>query len=398
MNPIKKAYCRCFQKVFHIALPILPYRNPKIHKSLTEIPEILRKNKVKKPLIVTDQNLSAIGAVERLKYILTKERIEYALFDEVYPNPTTQLVLDATAVYYENHCDGVIAYGGGSPMDVAKALGVKLVHPHKSLEQMGGILKVHKRLPLIIAVPTTAGTGSETTLASVIVSSSTRHKFTINDFPLIPRYAILDPETIHTLPEHIGATTGLDALTHAVEAYIGRSTTKETRYDSEHAVKLIFENLEAAVWHESQEAEAAMLEAAHFAGRAFTRSYVGYIHAISHSLSGQYNLPHGWTNAVLLPIILRKYGSCVHEKLAKLAVVAGLGDESLGSAELAERFISAIEAKNRMFNLPDKVEAIYEEDIPEMAAYADKEANPLYPVPILWDQKQLAKIYKEVMA
>ena len=145
---------------------------------------------------------------------------------------------------------------------------------------------------MLIAIPTTAGTGSETTLAAVLINADTRHKFTINDFQLIPKYAILDPSTIHTLPVSIAATTGLDALTHAVEAYIGRSTTRQTRADAEKAVKLIFENLDASVNHESTEAESAMLKASHYAGRAFTRSYVGYIHAVSHSLSGQYNHPH----------------------------------------------------------------------------------------------------------
>ncbi|MDE7251071.1 MAG: iron-containing alcohol dehydrogenase [Lachnospiraceae bacterium] len=396
MNTLKKIYCRCFQTVFRIALPILPYRNPEVRNHILEILDILKKEAISKPLIITDQTLSSIGATDSLQKVLTENRIPYALFDGAFPNPTTALARKATDFYRGNNCDGLIAFGGGSPMDLAKAVGVMLARPDKSLEKLAGILKVHRKLPALIAIPTTAGTGSETTLAAVLIDADTRHKFTINDFPLIPRYAILDPSTIHTLPVSIAATTGLDALTHAVEAYIGRSTTQQTRADAEKAVKLIFENLDASVNHDSTEAESAMLKASHYAGRAFTRSYVGYIHAVSHSLSGQYNLPHGWTNAVLLPLILKRYGSAVWKKLAKLAICAGIGNPAEGEEALAKRFIAAIEEKNNRYDIPCHIDAIRQEDIPLLASHADKEANPLYPVPVLWDAEELEKIYREV--
>lgn len=396
MNTLKKIYCRCFQTVFRIALPILPYRNPEVREHISEILDILKKEAIYKPLIITDQTLSSIGATDSLQKVLIENRIQYALFDGAFPNPTTALARQATDYYRENNCDGLIAFGGGSPMDLAKAVGVMLTRPDKPLEKLAGILKVRRKLPVLIAIPTTAGTGSETTLAAVLINADTRHKFTINDFPLIPKYAILDPSTIHTLPVSIAATTGLDALTHAVEAYIGRSTTRQTRADAKKAVKLIFENLDASVNHESTEAESAMLKASHYAGRAFTRSYVGYIHAVSHSLSGQYNLPHGWTNAVLLPLILKHYGSTIWKKLAKLAICAGIGSSSESEEVLAKRFIAAIEEKNNRYDIPCHIDAIRQEDIPLLASHADKEANPLYPVPVLWDAKELEKIYREV--
>ncbi|MCM1125713.1 MAG: iron-containing alcohol dehydrogenase [Lachnospiraceae bacterium] len=396
MNIFKKIYCRCFQTAFRIALPVLPYRNPEVREHISEIPEILKKEAVVKPLIITDQTLSSIGAVDGLQKSLTQSGTDYALFDGAFPNPTTALARQASAYYRKNQCDGLIAFGGGSPMDLAKAVGVMLARPDKPLEKLAGILKVHRKLPVLIAIPTTAGTGSETTLAAVLIDADTRHKFTINDFPLIPKYAVLDPSTIHTLPVSIAASTGLDALTHAVEAYIGRSTTRQTRADAETAVKLIFENFDTAVRHETVTAERAMLKASHYAGRAFTRSYVGYIHAVSHSLSGQYDLPHGWTNAVLLPLVLKRYGSAVWKKLAKLAVCAGLGTPEEGDNILAERFISAIEEKNRLYDIPCHIDAVRKEDIPLLASHADKEANPLYPVPVLWDAKELEVIYQEV--
>lgn len=395
MNILKKIYCRCFQTAFRIVLPILPYRDPEVRSHISEIPEILKKERISKPLIITDQTLSSIGATDGLQKALTENKIHYALFDGAFPNPTTALARQTAAYYQENHCDGLIAFGGGSPMDLTKAVGVMQARPDKSLEQLAGILKVRRKLPVLIAIPTTAGTGSETTLAAVLINADTRHKFTINDFPLIPAYAILDPSTIHTLPVSIAAATGLDALTHAVEAYIGRSTTRQTRVDAEKAVKLIFENFDAAVCHESITAESAMLKASHYAGRAFTRSYVGYIHAVSHSLSGQYNLPHGWTNAVLLPLILKRYGSTVRKKLARLAICGGIGNSSESEEVLARRFISEIEEKKRRYDIPCHIDAIRQEDIPLLASHADKEANPLYPVPVLWDVKELEEIYKE---
>ncbi len=396
MNQFKKLYCRCFQLVFRALLPILPYKNPEINRYINDVPNILYKNKISKPLIITDENLSKLGATDSLRNLLNSQNIDYAYFDGAFPNPTTDLAKQTALFYKTNNCDGLIAFGGGSPMDLAKAVGVIIARPNKPLEKMAGILKVHTKIPLLIAIPTTAGTGSETTLASVLISSETRRKFAINDFPLIPKYAVLDPVTIHTLPIEIAASTGLDALTHAVEAYIGRSTTKETRTYALKAVSLIFENLDSASNHESEDAERCMLEAANLAGRAFTRSYVGYIHAVSHTLSGKYNLPHGWTNAVLLPIILKKYGSAVEKKLAELTVSAGLGNYTEPNEVLANRFISAIDEKNKKYNIPNRIDAISYEDIPLMAKYAEKEANPLYPVPVLWNAEELEKIYKEV--
>lgn len=398
MNVLKKSWCRVFQVSMRAVLPVLPYRNPKVLSRIADIPAALSAGQVCKPLIITDQNLSRMGAAGCLERVLTGAGVPWAKYDGTLPNPTTDMVEQALTVYRDNGCDALIAYGGGSPMDLAKALGVRLMRPDRPLRKMAGILKVRRRLPLLIAVPTTAGTGSETTLAAVIIDAGTRHKFAINDFPLIPRYAVLDAETIHTLPAGVAASTGIDALTHAVEAYIGRSTTRGTRSDAEEAVRLIFANLDAAVGHEGREAEAAMLRAAHFAGRAFTRSYVGYIHAVSHSLSGMYDLPHGWTNAVLLPLVLKRYGSVVWPKLAKLARCAGLGAAGDSVEALAKGFIAAVEELNRRYDIPTRIPGIREEDIPTLARYADKEANPLYPVPVLWDAAELEEIYREVMA
>lgn len=283
-------------------------------------------------------------------------------------------------------------------MDCAKVVGACIAKPHQSISKMKGILKIHKKLPLLIAIPTTAGTGSETTLAAVITDSKTRHKYAINDFPLIPRYAVLDPKVTLSLPPFITATTGMDALTHAVEAYIGNSTTKETRKEALLAVKLIFENLDAA-YHDGNSIEARknMLSASFHAGYAFTQSYVGYVHAVAHSLGGQYNIPHGLANAILLPFVLEEYGEVIHKKLHRLAIAAGIASKDTSDDVAAQLFIHAIKDMKKRFGIGDTIKEIKKKDIHKLSCYADAEANPLYPVPVLMDAKALEKFYYMLM-
>ena len=259
---------------------------------------------------------------------------------------------------------------------------------------MKGILRVLRKVPTLIAVPTTAGTGSETTLASVITDSDTHHKYAIMSFPLIPRYAVLDAKLTYSLPKNLTATTGMDALTHATEAYIGRSTTSETRQLAVDAVRLIFDNIKAAYSDgENEFARKNMLIAAYKAGIAFSKSYVGYIHAIAHSLGGQYGIPHGLANSVIMPYVLEAYGKKAHKKLYKLAIAAGVCSENDSIEVGAEKYIDAIKNLNKEMNIPDKLGGIIKEDIPVMARYAEKEANPLYPVPKLMTKKELESFY-----
>ena len=399
MNPLKKAYCRVFQNVFKFALPLLPYRNPKIIGSVKGIPEVLEKRNYNNVLIITDAGIRNLGLTERLEQTLKRSCISYHIYDRTVANPTTVNVDEALHMYLDNDCQAIIGFGGGSSMDCAKATAARIAKPHQSLAQMKGILKIHKKLPLLIAIPTTAGTGSETTLAAVITDAETRHKYAINDFPLIPRYAVLDPKVTLSLPPFITATTGMDALTHAVEAYIGNSTTIDTRRDALKAVKLIFENIDIAYEHgDNIHARRNMLHASFYAGCAFTKSYVGYVHAVAHSLGGQYNVPHGLANAILLPLVLREYGSCIDKKLHRLAIAAGLADKNTPDHEAAELFIRAIEEMKERFGIVNIVKEIQETDIPKLAHYADKEANPLYPVPKLMDASELEKFYYMLMS
>lgn len=398
MNILRKLYCRSFQTFFRIALPFLPYRKPKILGSVKALPEILLKRKYNHVLIITDEGIMKLGLTKRLEKVLSENNIKYTIYDKTVANPTTKNVAEAMDLFLSNNCNVIIGFGGGSSMDCAKAVGAKIAKPKQSLAKMKGILKVHKRIPLLIAVPTTAGTGSETTLVAVITDAETRHKYAINDFPLIPRYAILDPKVTLSLPPFITATTGMDALTHAIEAYIGNSTTYGTRMDALKAVELIFENIDTVYTDgKNEEARKKMLHASFYAGCAFTKSYVGYVHAVAHSLGGEYNVPHGLANAVILPLVLEAYGSTIYKKLHKLAIAAGLADKNTPHETAAKAFILAVKEMKKRFEIGDTIESIREEDIPKLAHYADKEANPLYPVPVLMDAKELETFYYQLM-
>ena len=391
---LKSAFCRTFQTAFRIALPFLPYREPEIIKSCSELEYVFRKEKIKSPLIVTDSGITRNSLTKPLEDILKKYGITYIIYDKTQPNPTVHNVEETLKIYLQNNCDSLIAIGGGSSMDCAKALGARLVYPKRSLGQLKGILRVMRTLPPLIAIPTTAGTGSEVTLAAIITDSEKQHKYALMSFPLIPRYAVLDAVLTYSLPPHLTATTGIDALTHATEAYIGRSTTKETRRLALEAAKLIFENIENAYNDgHNRIARENMLFAAYKAGIAFSKSYVGYIHAVAHSLGGTYGTPHGLANAVIIPYVLEAYGKSAYKKLHEIGIAVGVSDKNDSHEIGAKKFIKAVRDLNKRIGIPDKLTGIKKSDIPQMARNAEAEANPLYPVPKLMTRKELEKFY-----
>lgn len=397
MNIFKKVFCRAYQIAFHAALPLLPYREPKVLSGVEEIPTLLQKVGKRSVLLVTDDFLRRTGATAKLERALSEQGIRCAVYDKTRANPTVDNVEEARALYLAEGCEALIAFGGGSSMDCAKAVGARIAYPKKPLNKLRGNLRVLRRIPKLIAIPTTAGTGSEVTLTAVITDAKTKYKYTMNDFPLIPSYAVLDPIVTYTLPPHLTATTGMDALTHVVEAYIGRSTSREPRRCALDATKLIFANIERAYADgEDREARENMLRAAYLAGIAFSKSYVGYVHAVAHSLGGQYNIPHGLANSVILPYVLEAYGKHAHKKLHDLALAAGVASESDSDAVAAGKLIRAIKALNERMNIPQTLSGIRAEDIPAMAKHADREANPLYPVPVLMDAKALEAFYHQV--
>lgn len=397
MNIFTKIYCRIFQKCFYLAQPILPYREPEIYNNINDITKILKKNNFGSVLLITDPGLRSNGCTTELEKIIKQSNIRLNVYDKTSANPTVKNVEEALSLYNANDCKCIVAFGGGSSIDCAKAVGTRVAYPKKKLSQLKGILKVRRKLPTLIAIPTTAGTGSEVTVTAVITDSETKHKYTINDFTLIPHYAIHDPNVLFTLPKHLTATTGVDALTHLTEAYIGGSVSKSTKEMCIEAVRLIFENLYNS-YNDGNDFEARknMLSASYKAGIALSKSYVGYIHAVAHSLGGQYNIPHGLANSVIMPYVLEDYDKSAHKKLHELGIAAGVSQKSDSHQTGAAKFIKAIRDLNKKLDIPEKLSGIKKEDIPAMACHAAKEANPLYPVPKLMNAKELEKFYYKV--
>ncbi|OQA77462.1 MAG: Alcohol dehydrogenase 2 [Tenericutes bacterium ADurb.Bin239] len=388
---------RIYQGIFYLARPLLRWREPiKLH-SYDELTNVFLAKKKTKVFIVIDEGLAKLKLHIPLLEKLKTKKIKYKVYSNVTANPTIAQVEAALVAYKAFGGEAIIGFGGGSPIDVAKALGARVARPRKSLDKMGGQLKILKKIPLLVAVPTTSGTGSEATLAAVIIDEKTKRKYAINDTPLIPSYALLIPELTVGLPPFLTATTGMDALTHAVEAYTNNGGTKFTNAKAINATQLVFENLKKVYDNPGDlEGRTNMQLAAYDAGLAFTRNYVGYVHALSHPLSAFYGLGHGYVNGLILPFMLEKYRPKVDKKLARLARCSGVVKDGLSDELTASLFISEIRALNKHFGIPETIPEIKKEDIPQLAKFANKEARPLYPTPRLFKTRELEAFYHEL--
>lgn len=394
------AYCRTIQSSMRVGMKLMNWRKPELlqgENSLLKLPVLIKSMNLKKVLIITDEGIHKLQLMNPLLEALDDLTIPYIVYSKTVPNPTFTNIEEALELYYLHECDGIIAFGGGSPMDCAKAVAAKIARPEKSIAQLKGLFKVRKEMPPFFAIPTTAGTGSEGTIAAVVSNSETHEKFAIMDPILVPHYAVLDPLLTVKLPPHITSTTGMDALTHAVEAYIGKSNTEETRKYAREAVILIFKYLyRAYVDGEDMKARAEMQRASYLAGLAFTRAYVGYVHAIAHTLGGFYQIPHGLANAVILPHVLRFYGDSVVKPLAELANLVGIGGISDNDERKAQLFIEAIEQLNEKMAIPSTIKGIVNRDVPLMVERALQEANPLYPVPRIINKDEMFYLYQVI--
>ena len=394
-----KLYCRAFQLVFALGVRVLPWRLPELIEgggSFLRAAEVLRRERKQRPFVVASCRLCASAEFKALAEELQKSGAVLSIFSDVEPNPSVATVEKMAAQFRADGCDSILAVGGGSPIDAAKAAAARVVRPGKSLAALGGLLKVRRRIPYFIAVPTTAGTGSEATIAAVITAEDHR-KYALSDLSLVPHCAILDPVLTASLPPHITAQTGMDALTHAVECYLNLYyNTPFSRALARGAVVDIFRYLEAAYNDGGDlEARAKLLRASFDAGAAFTRVSVGNVHAAAHTLGGLYGVAHGLANAVLLPIILEDYGAAAHKALAELAEAVGIGGAT--AAERAENFIAAIRGMNERMGIPTGFDCIREEDLPRMTAWAEREANPLYPVPVIYGEEDFARVLRRAM-
>ena len=391
---LRNAYYRVHQYIFSKAIQLIPWRMPTVLSgagSMMKLPMQIKEDGMNKILVITTAGTIKRGSLDQLFTELKKEHILYEIYDDVQPDPTILCIEAAVNVYRRKDCKAILAVGGGSVLDCAKIVGARAVKPKQSVKKMTGMFKIRKKLPPLYAVPTTAGTGSEVTVAAVITDSESHYKYPISDLCLIPSYAILDPTLTCNLPQSLTASTGMDALTHAVEAYTNRYASRQSKECAREAVKLIFENLTRAYENGADlTVRDHMLTASYYAGAAFTKAYVGYVHAIAHALGGLYGVPHGFANAVILPVVLDAYGEAVYPQMAELADAVGIHGKS--KQEKAKKFIQAIRRMNRQMGIPTKLHVIKQEDIKEIIRRTQKEANPAYPVPAIWDKKQMRKV------
>jgi alcohol dehydrogenase class IV len=349
-------------------------------------------------LIVTDGVIARLGLLQGLTDALTAGGAAYTVFDEITPDAPIPLIERGIGCYKDNDCDAVVAVGGGSSIDAAKAIAVAVANPRKSLRSLAGYYKGLRTPVPVYAVPTTAGTGSEVTVAAVIADPERQSKLVIVDTRLVPRMAALDPTLMTGLPPAITAATGIDALTHAVEAFIGQWASPATDGLALAAVGLIFDNLRTVCRDGANlEARENMSLASTYAGMAFTRANVGYVHAIAHQFGGRYHTPHGLANAIMLPHVLRFCAPAVTGRLARLAVRARLGQEGGRDDVLARQFIEGVEALNRDIGIPTTLAALREADIPALARAALHEAHTGYPVPRYMTQAECEQMIRQVL-
>jgi len=384
---VKKIWYRIYQRIMYLLSFFIPFKEPLLYqekKAINSVSNILKDKGFNRVLVVTDDFLKETDVFRSMISELKKEKIEPFIYAGTKPNPSIDLIIEAHQIYDQHQCQALIAYGGGSAMDLAKGVGAKVVRPHKDIQQLRGTLKIRRKIPFLICIPSTVGTGSEATLAAVVTEDQTKEKYALMDPSLMPDVAILDIDVVKTLPKKLIAETGMDALTHAIEAYIGHANTKKTKAMALSAIDLTFKNLLAAYQGDLQ-ALSKMQLAAYQAGVAFTRAYVGNVHALSHQLSAIYHLPHGYANAVILPYVLRYYGPSIEKSLGQIYDALDMG-KLLSNEEKANDLISKIIDLKRDLKIDDSFGGlIKKEDRSQIINQALHEANPLYPVPKIFN-------------
>ncbi len=392
---------RIRQKVTSIYIKRAKIRTPELIKgrnSLAQIAEIIKGDRHNKILVMTTGGFIKRGSLQPLFDNFEDKEIEYFIYSGVMPDPTIECIEEAYKVYKDNNCTAIMAVGGGSVLDASKIVAARASNPDVQVRDMRGINAIKNPIVDLYVMPTTAGTGTEATVASVVTDEvdGTHIKYAITDFGLVPKYAVMYPEITLSLPPHITAATGMDALTHAVETYTNLYATERVNKLARSAVKLIFENLPVAYKDgHNLRARSRMLKASYYAGVAFTNNFVGYVHAVAHALGALYGIPHGKANAILLPYVMDQYGKAVYKPLSELAGVVGI--EGADEEEKALKFIEAIRQMNRDMEIPDKVEELKEEDFDTIVLRAITEGNPSYPVPVIWTEEDFKLLLRRLL-
>lgn len=393
-------FLRIYMTIFKAVTAILPVKWPKMFEgtdSSLELCRYMAQQGHKKIFIVTDAVLNQLGLLDKMKAELDQLGLPYEVFDGVEPDPTVAQIEAGYQALAKAGCDAILTVGGGSSIDAAKMIGARAKN-NKPVVKMAGLFRVFWGILPLYAVPTTAGTGSEVTIAAVVSDPEQQRKLPVMDLKLMPTAAALDGALMTGLPPHITAATGMDALTHAVESYISRNAMKKTDPHALEAVRLIMDNLETAVADGSNlQARQNMARASHVAGIAFTQAGVGYVHAIAHNFGALYHVPHGLANAIVMPHVLDYSKSHCAHRLADLARASKTGPADASDAQLADAFITRIRAMNETFGIPSQLDKLRAEDLDRIASAALSEARFTYAVPRYLDHQSCKALVGQML-
>ena len=403
MFPLRKPLLGTLKTVMAYFMYLVPWQESVVIQgpgSVKQLPGLIRKKGLKKPLIVTDGILMKMKLLNSLFAGFDAIGMPYAVYDGVQPNPSIQNIEDAYALYLKERCDAIVGFGGGSPMDTAKVVAGRVVRPGRTAHKLGGYFKVMlpfpKRLPRIFCVPTTAGTGAETTSAAVVTDPVKNIKYTVNDFMIHPHYIALDPELTLGLPPFFTAITALDALSHSVEGYIGGGHCKRSDEYTGMAVRMIFDNIDR-VYRNGKDiaARTQMLTASYYSGIVLNRALTGYVHPFAHKIGGKYHLPHGRVIGACMPLVFEYYGARVHKRLGRLADIIGVTRSGMDDAQKAAAFIKAIRDYNKKYGIGATIPEIQEADFKEIASSIHWECIP-YPVPKIMNNEDVFAILRKL--
>ena len=363
--------------------------------ALLDLVDVLKEKHLTHYMIVTTPGFIKRGTLQSFFEALTQNDIQYSIFHDVKPDPEISDVEKLKEMFIKDGCQALIAIGGGSVIDCSKAALACVQMKNLDVKTILHTGRVSKQLPLLIAVPTTAGTGSEVTAGAVITDPIKKRKYALSHLFLIPKYAVLDASLLTSLPAKMTAYSGMDALTHAIEAYINCFNNRKTNEYALCAIKSIFQYLVPSFEDGlNMQYRLELLEASYNAGVAISNNYVGYVHAIAHGIGGMYHLQHGMINAIILPIVLEEYGGAVVGKLAKIADVVGITGAT--DQDKSKQFIQKLKDLNQIFSIPTSIPEIQEEDIHYLATGAEKEGNPTYPTPVTWNVAQFEKVIRKI--
>ncbi|MDA0384247.1 iron-containing alcohol dehydrogenase [Vibrio owensii] len=394
---LKHLLYRGYTNGLKVAAYVLPLPKPTLFSgpgSIHELTEAIADLGFKKLLLVTDEGLVKIGMAEQVAESARTRGLDVALYAEVKPDPTYDQVERGLNVYLESGCDAILALGGGSAMDCAKVISARVTNK-KSIKRLAGLFRVWRTPAPLFVIPTTSGTGSEVTVAAVVSEPETHHKTPLMDPKLVPLMAALDANLLVGLPAKITADTGIDALTHAIEAYISRNATTETKAYSIAAIKLIFQYLPRAVEEGSDiQARQKMAMASYYAGLAFTKASLGYVHAFAHNLGAKYGLPHGMANGLALLPVLRFSFSEIEPQLTALS--EALIDAQSETMPNAQAFLERLEGLYNEIGIEQTSSLLKTSDTDELVTLILKEAHWNYPVPKFMNEEECAQLLAEI--